>query len=385
MRRRAPVAVALIGFALPMLLPVFYYASTARPYAMWLAFSGWSFASWQQAAEQQDHRFRALFVLFICLSGAVLTHYFGLAIFIPLVMAEAWRNRRESRFDRAVWLTIIAAATLVTAYLPFLPGASSYRFRPWQGVEFDDLTATYGSEIAPVLLILLAVSILIALARPSSVPSQASNQAIPLRFPQYERIAIGVLYSIPLLVFVAAKLVTHVYAPKYAVIFVISLVLLLSAAVQMLTSNIQGFTSLVALALLLAASRPAIALLKPDSAVPDEIDSTLIRPLEQSGVNVITTPNWDLGARLFVFAPPRLRPRLVLLSTGSRALLATGRVMHIPIETPEELVRRHREFLLIEDYGIQEILAKEGARITFLGRALGRDVDVVESPAAAGR
>jgi hypothetical protein len=167
-------------------------------------------------------------------------------------------------------------------------------------------------------------------------------------------------------------------------LFILAITVLISSLVYLSTGLIRGLTTVIALGLLLESARAGLRLVKPGLAVRDEIDAASIQRLEQFAPNPIATPNWSECARLFVFGPPDIRSRLLLMFTGTDTQLALSRVLQIPMETPEEMVRRHRQFVLIEDYEIQEAIGKYGGRITFLGRAVDHDLALVETHTALG-
>jgi hypothetical protein len=107
-RRWASASVALIAFLLPMVLPVFDFALQARPYALVLAGTGWSFVFWQRTAQRPDHRLPLLFLLFLSLACAISAHYLAPLLLAPFVAAELWRALR-SRVDVGIWRISLAA------------------------------------------------------------------------------------------------------------------------------------------------------------------------------------------------------------------------------------------------------------------------------------
>lgn len=385
LRRRAPVSVALIGFLVPMLLPAYSYACTARPYALMLGFAGCAFALWQKAAQQDGRRAGTLILLFLCLSGCLLSHYFGASIFVPLIAGELWRAYRAQRIDWPVWRTLIAAGCVVLVYIPFLHGAYRWQGNPYHGsilnqVLFEDLTATYGMQITPVLMILLMVCILLLFARLSIGAAEPSFAIAPFRFRSYEAVAIAAMYCIPVIVFVVAKFSTRAYYPRYSIVFVFAISVLIAALVSMSGVNLRGFTSLVALGLLIEFGRSVLLLLHPSLAVPDEIDRASIRALDRFPDLPITSPNTMDVARLMVFgAPPEIKKRLIVMHTpGQLTQIAIAQVYHLPVETPGQLMTRHPQFVLI-GLGVQSTFAERGARITYAGRALDNDLALVET------
>jgi uncharacterized membrane protein len=264
-RRRAPAAVALVAFAVPMLLPAFEYCCIARPYALLAGFGGCAFALWQQATEENGRRLETLVLLFVCLSGSVLSHYFGAAVFFPLIAGELWRTYQARRVDWGVWRTLAVAGCVVLTYVPFLHGAYRWRSHPYHGsilhqVLLQDLTATYGDQITPVLMILIMACILILVFRSSFRAQWAVDAAARLRFPSYEAVAIAVAYCIPLIVFAVATLTAGAYYSRYSILFILAITVLISTLVYLSTGVIRGLTTVIALGLLLESARAFVSL-----------------------------------------------------------------------------------------------------------------------------
>ena len=73
---------------------------------MMLGFCGIALLSWQFAAAGEK---RALALAGICvgIGGAVLCHYYGVMIYVPLAGAESFGVYRKRKIDKAIWAAFI--------------------------------------------------------------------------------------------------------------------------------------------------------------------------------------------------------------------------------------------------------------------------------------
>ena len=117
--KRVNMFFALGALLLPFVTTGESYSFEARSYGMMLGFCGIALLSWQFAAAGEK---RALALAGICvgIGGAVLCHYYGVMIYVPLAGAELLRSYRKRKIDKAIWAAFILRRR----------SASGWDFRP---------------------------------------------------------------------------------------------------------------------------------------------------------------------------------------------------------------------------------------------------------------
>ena len=116
-----------------------------------------------------------------------------------------------------------------------------------------------------------------------------------------------------MLAFMAAKLVTHSYVPRYALGFVVSAVLLLTALFGILTRGDPCYLALLLLCLFVPFAHPALALFRSPSARPEMLERGSREALERFPGLPIAFANVYAYLRIYFFGPAGVRSRMVLL------------------------------------------------------------------------
>lgn len=382
-RRRFPPAAALFAFALPMVLPIVSFSIQNRPYALWMAASGWALVCWQSAARESAagrRRTLSLCGLYVCLTAAVLAQYLGAVIFLPLIVGELWRSRASGR-DIPMWLTFAAGGAAVLLYGPFFEAASAYRAHPWHGVVASDLEDSYmlGISAAVLGVLMLAVAVHLFWKKP---PEPVADEK---GFPSAECAVLTALYFIPAVMFGLAILVTHSYVPRYSVVFSFAAVCFVAVLLFTLTRQIRGVAALLLAILFLRAAAPRrLSLLGQETG---GITATLPAPFEKFWHLPIVMPIWDSYLRFYLFGADELKKRMVLVwdpdrltefgNNGSLANEAVARAMHSPHARAPEFFQTHHEFLLVGNYALRDRLIDEGWTVAMLGNVYGWDLYLV--------
>jgi len=411
MRRRAPESVALIACFIPMVAPVSNYALEARPYALLLALCGWAFALWQRAADRRSGRATSLVLLFLCLTGAIWTHYLALLLFVPLYAGELWRTA-VSGFDRGVWFTMLLPVAAVLVYIPLLPAASAYL--PFTWVETTGVLGTYAYAFAPGIFVLLLLCCLADLALPAtnSNPLALTGDNRGIQFRDYEYIAIATLFLLPVLVFGVANFLTHNYQPRHALPFSVAAALLISAAFAVLAHRIRGLLSLVLVLILLSPAIPLVrAFVRGLPASVNSIDRSSIEVIDRFPDLPLAVPDFEYYVRFRLFGPNRIEKRMVLVSVSPGELrdvalddkqpplaaqglqwfalanIALHRFIGAPVKDFGSFIDAHSHFLLIDTSPqwdgtvAREAVLRKGRLLRWLGMSDSHDVYLAESSA----
>lgn len=131
--RRAPAWFA--AFAALLLVQnseVFYYATEARPYALLLAFLGLALLGYDNIVRGKGSALLARILLFLGLSGMLLTHVFAVFAVGAFLGAEFVRSLRRKRIDALTWLALLAPLACCVLYPPLLRSHGVMLYPPVQ-------------------------------------------------------------------------------------------------------------------------------------------------------------------------------------------------------------------------------------------------------------
>jgi hypothetical protein len=309
---------ALIGFSallLPLATGALVYAAEARAYGMELGLCGLALIAWQAAAEDRA-RAIALPVLSLAIAGMLLCHYYGALIYLPLGAGELMRARRTRRLDLALAAALaLGAAPLVWLALAVL-GAVHGSSQTWaaaylrQGIEFWDTTLAQGAAYFALLLGVLALA-----GRTGKKQVIDPGGAVP----DYEWVAAALFLALPLAAIVAALFVTHMFTPRYAIIGVAGVCLL----IPMLAAEFTGTRSRTGVLMATVLAWAALVTLADHggSADPFAGEPALNAALEQGPVVIA---DGQLFLQMWHYAPERLKPHILFLTDAAAALRYMG-------------------------------------------------------------
>src|SRR5581483_8680128 len=104
----------------------------ARPYGLWLGWSGLGLLCWQIAGDTTARKRRAaLLGLAGCAVASVSTHYYAVLFLAALGVAELFRTYRVLKPDVPVWLALAVAVVPLLAYRPLIANARSFIAGSW--------------------------------------------------------------------------------------------------------------------------------------------------------------------------------------------------------------------------------------------------------------
>jgi hypothetical protein len=366
--RRKGALIGLTALLLPIVTEALTYAVEARAYGLELGFCGVALVAWQAAAEGR-RRSVALVVMAVAIASMLMCHYYGALVFLPLAGGELARARRKRRVDWGVGAGLAAGAAPLAWRMVAIMGAVKDFEHGWapaylrQGLEYWETTLSAG---APWLALLVGI---VALSRVRGTPQDTGADV-----PEHEWVAAALFLAIPLIEVIAALMVTHAFTPRYALIGVTGVCLL----VPMLAAEFGGARSPAAVAMAGVLVWGALITLAdhPDPANPFMQDEVLGRALEHGEVVV---GDGQLFLQMWQYAPDRLKPRLVFLADDAAAVRYMGfntidgglRLLKpwAPVKVVEyaDFVRGSREFMLYRNLlrpeWITSRLIDEGASI----------------------
>jgi hypothetical protein len=192
------------------------YAFEARPYALVLACCSVSLFCWKLAMEGRFRRL-ALVGLSLILNVALLSHYYAIILFIPLMMGEAYRSFRLRRVDWPIWISIAAGAVVLIPLAPtilaFRKESESFWAKPTWGIFLRSMDWFFRD---PALVWFYGVGCLLGVIKAvDSLTPNKKNQRIGWDITSHEWIAMMTLMMLPVIGYMIAKLVTNVFVFRF--------------------------------------------------------------------------------------------------------------------------------------------------------------------------
>jgi 4-amino-4-deoxy-L-arabinose transferase-like glycosyltransferase len=357
--RRCPPAYARAALLLPLFPPVFEQLYNARPYGLWLGWSGLGLLCWQVAGDAAGWKRRAaLLGLAGCSVASVSTHYYAVLFLAALGIAELFRAYRARRLDVPVWLALAVAVIPLLAYRPLIANARSFITGSWAvpvllGDGEQGLLNAYTSMfVNPLHLVLFAV--------PGAFLLLSATGLLPR--PRRDRAATGVraehlvaglaVCAIPVLGWVLAAAYTNNYSSRYVLPGVCGMAVLAPMVLARLVrgGSLPGhvLVAVTALGLVHASYRELRDRPQPTGARFWRATREADRRARANDTVVVTA-----GLHTFVetkFYHPEVRIRFVCLATheSTNAVARRLRTFYDGILEPEELSALD-PFLVIAD------------------------------------
>ncbi len=374
---------AAIGF-LAMLIPVatggLQYATDGRPYAAVLGCFALGAWFWQSCGK--DSGWRSAAGMWLTLSLAVALHFLAVLILIPIAAAELTRTWQNKRIAWRCWAGILGSAFPLVVYLPLLArlrsltlaaaSAPSYYARPTPEALIDAYQQLFAPPGWGMLAALGAVLFLaIQFIRTSSKESSDRGG-----FTLGEAVLVFSLVLFPPLMFAFARIFTHTFHVRYTLPALFGYAAIGGLLASRLPRRIivaRGMSALLLMVILVASIRE----IGRHWATPD--------------IDILQTVRNDLPivvgeGRQFIelreSAPPRLRDRLVYLTTppgvpnpdptNETIVKNWTAVYPMPVYPAQEFLAGHSGFLLYHTgKGAQPVtdwLAKRARSLGVIGR-----------------
>ncbi len=329
--RRVNVYFAVTAMLLPFATLGSSYSFEARNYGMMLGFCGVALLSWQTAAIG-TRRALALFGLVVGIAGALLCHYFAVAIYLPLGVAEAFRSLRQRKVDKAIWTAFVLGVVPLAASLPQMMHVSRANQHPFSIASRHDYLSFYGPVFAPAVLIVLVALLLLAAWFLLSGDQEAPVPALQAEVPDYEMLA-AALFLLILAADITLALIVppHIFFWRYAL------------------PSITGFALLPCLLAAQYAGERLRPVLGPALVVPTFLlfayGMTLGRPLRNPFLQEpllveglkrgpVAVSNFVSYLQLWYYAPENLKSRLIYLTDEDAS------VKYLHFEDRMEIFRR---------------------------------------------
>lgn len=373
-------------------------AATARPYALLMAFTAFTFACWQSAASRHSKRLLPLCGVAIGIAGAILSHHFGIFhVGFFLIAGELTRLVRRRRLD---WGMIAAGAAGLSALIVTLPlihrshdllgVAILHSTNYWGRPKAIDLPSGYVflTGLAPLFLLIPALAL-----RPRKDQASLRSES-PEPIPPHEWAAAATLALLLPILLLISELATGYFQIRYAIGAAVGLAILAGWALPRMSPNQSAIQSrfllsstltLVAFAALLTHEQAQIPIWQGTRRTPAISPLLLNAP---GDLPIVVAGAFDLPADWW-YSPPYLRKRLVYLSDPAYAikqpqflaelsLVDDRKYLPFHIENYHRFLASHRRFLLVRSgksrfNWIVNRLEHSGWRLSVIARS-GNDV-----------
>jgi len=357
--RHLPAVYGLLAALILLTSRAYWFAYEARPYGMVLGLAAAALLCWQRADD-----LRTLWWslgLAASLGLAVSMHYYGVLLFVPLVIAEAFRSWVNKRLNWPVWLAFAAAASCLLLYLPLIRSARSYSGTFWSKPRWDSLIGFLMTFASPAIPPLLGGALLWAVFANKKTARTSADAPGRWSFPSFELVAVLGLSGIVPLAILIGKFVTGAFVLRYALAGVLGVTFLL---VWMLAWAFdKRSTPATVLALLFSCA--FLIRMVPGVGATNGISgynhSGVIQVLEHGVPNDLPIAVADpmlffelfhqspaeLRSRLFYAADPKIAIRRVGTDTMERALTDVRTIASLPVKPFASVVNSSQKFLII--------------------------------------
>jgi Dolichyl-phosphate-mannose-protein mannosyltransferase len=222
--RTSPVY-GIVAMILPLVTTAHDYSYEARGYSPAIGFLALASVCWQQAGEKR----RSVIVplgLAIALMAAVTSHYYSILLLPALAAAEVVRSFRLKSFSLPVWLAMFASIIPLLAFFPLLEASSRFAGTFWAKASLLEIHLFYKSVLAACATCLLCGLAVAGLYRmvfdQRGKAVDYKNDTLPV-----DEIVLGAaLAAAPFIVYIFGKVVTGVFAWRYALGGIVGLAIL---------------------------------------------------------------------------------------------------------------------------------------------------------------
>ena len=353
--RRTTVFTGLLAMIFPLFTRAHEYAYEARPYGLVLGFSAFSLLCWQRA--DFERRKIALIGLFVGLTAAVASHYYAVLVLLPLMGAELARSVSKRRMDPMIWLIFLLSLSPLLVAFPLIQSVSGYAGHFWAKASWLSAGTTFSFLLQPAVLPMTGLLLLLsALLLPGyGSNTQYRSSAIPFA----EVVAAFGFFLLPFAGVILGKMVTGVFAERYALSAVIGISIILA----FLYHRLLG--SRIAITLCLLFFLVFCFFLKGSAEYIRQTRNTstwnqICAFLEKKSEEGLPLVSWHsngavelsyycssvVAAKIIYLADPPSALNYLGHSTIDRGLLELRPWFPVRVEPYEEFARIHREFFV---------------------------------------
>lgn len=385
--RRCAAVYALLAMLFPFLTAAYEFGYYARPYGLLLGFGALALLCWQAACENRA-RMWALAGLTLSLAAAFCSHFYAVALIVPIGAGEAVRAYGRRRLDVPVGLALVASLLPLAALTPLIEAGRRYSVHFWSKPRITLVPAAYERLLAstwfPLALGMAMAAVLCRWAW------RGETREAPVKAPAPEIAALAALAMLPVVVFGMAMF-TRAFVVSYPVAMVFGIAVGFALFVASHRHGPVVATSLVltfGLWFMVKGAYFTMRLQNPGAvdagayigdrfALGRFADFPEILPGEMRTLPVVVADS-HLFAEAVHYAAPDVQSKLVYLTDREAALRYAGydtdellmpavtELAGWKLEAYREFVRKQRRFLVIGSGWLIPQLLADGARLALV-------------------
>jgi hypothetical protein len=339
-RKYMDIYAGLIAVVLSLACGAFRFAHEARPYALVLGAVSMILFCWATIIEEQKNRMLVLLALWAGVAIVVGSHWFGCLALVPFILGELVRSRQVRTVDVWIWLALTTGAASIVLYLPLVTAASAYRSLPWKGVSPWDAFETFAFVLEPCLIPLTVLMTVFAVMRFVSDVPYGEQQLGSIPGPVFTCVIGLALISFPALLF--AKLITHVFIPRYVLFCAIGLLVLISEGISSMIGTralwrVVALLTITGCVLLMRIHEARIEVRHANRELSSLADIGVFS--QESSIPVVLSDDEGLFLRLEAHAPTSLRRRCIWVTDPSVAGMASENTIYLSIQALRQWTR----------------------------------------------
>lgn len=370
-------ACAVLFVASSVLFP---YAYEARAYSLVFAGTCLTLLAWQSCLDEARRRW-APYLLFLGLSATLWTHFYAILVLAPLALGELARAFDRRRVDVPVALALVGGTCNVAPLYWFVKQTNvGFAVHFWaRPGGIGSLMKTYDELFAglwlPVTAILIPLLIrLLWSRRPQTLPASQGGAA------RWELTAVLGLLAVPCVMWVLAKLITHVFQFRYAFITLIGAAVMFAWVVVSIgdrkTARLAAFALVLLLPVPLMKARDnelrGTASTKSEIAyaarLAERFDAPVVFDSDALFLSAYYHAPAATAARLYHLTDVEWELRECDHDSNARAYLGLQRYHDVHAIDLQSFIEDHRRFVIVsrglsDAYLLQRLLAEPGGHV----------------------
>ncbi len=320
---RIPSLPASVAFCFPVFTLALHYSYEGRPYALLFASSAMSLYFWQQCIHK-EYKIQYLLLLFLSLSLGCYSHLYGAFNYIPIVIGEVVRLYRAKTKAYWILLTVILSAVSCVFLYPIIMNSLKYTHSFWAIPYISAPFNAYGSLLPNISY---AAAIIIIVVIPLSLYSQRSRVTGCTRgdaeIPIYELVASITLCLLPVFEYIAALMVTNAFAPRFFIMSVSGLSILVAYACNLVGKRNYIIGIILVTCIMLTGAFNITKLLGSKSGLEKSIDGKMMAFIESSELPVIISHSHKY-LHYDHYLPNKLRGKIAYVSDSKNSIKYLG-------------------------------------------------------------
>jgi hypothetical protein len=343
-RRVATERAALFALGFPALTAALDFSMNGRPYAVMLGLFGLAMVSWQTATLRESKRTGSLIILALAVALTLNTHYFGVLLLAPLVVAEAFRTFQRRTLDLPVLVSIGTGTAGIIFVLPFMRAAAEFRSHYYS--VLDNLN--FKAIIRAYLLVLLnnpfkplpasylnhnqvffnwaLFAVVVAVIVVSLVAGAHRLRSTNLSILGASKVFLAALAALPLFGFLLARFTSHVLEPRFVFGLIIGVSALAALGLSSLLQRDRAGRIILVWLFAVIVCNGVLRIYWARMATQEALSSLILQPeikaeMMASPAKLLYIQSWgDFAIATYYEPDPEVRSRIALVYSHDQEL-----------------------------------------------------------------